>query len=583
LAPQEATGNWGKVEGVDILGGHGIHAFKLHGVKERVRLGHVKVEGQPFDLALRAEIKEQSPNNWDVQVQARNAVPVARGDVLLATFYFRSETSRQESGEGETEFVFELARSPYSKSVAQYVRGGREWKKVYVPFVSKQDFAVGEAQAILRLGYAPEVFHVGGFTLNNFGKKLALADLPTNKMTYPGMEPDAPWRQEAAERIERLRKAELQVVVKDKSGRPVPGAKVRATLSKHSFMFGTCAPAARIVDPSQTKYQSIMTELFNSVTLENDLKWVALAGDWGASFTMNRTLAAVDWLHKHSMPVRGHVLVWPGWRNLPKYLRAYQKNPEQLRAEIRKHIQEVAGQVKGRVIHWDVVNEPFDNHDALDILGSEVMVDWFKLAHAADPKPKLFINDYAILSGGGGPTAHRDHYEKTIQMLIDQGAPLDGIGMQGHFGEALTPIPDLLSILDRFEKLGKPIFVTEYDIVLADEEVAGNYTRDFYTALFSHAAVGGIVMWGFWDESHWKGNAPLYRRDWSLKPAGQAYRDLILKTWRTNESGTTDANGVFATRGFLGTYALEVARGAHRTRATGTLKQDGAPLTVTLD
>ena len=66
-APLEPTGNWGKVEGVDVLGGRGIHAFQLHGAKERVRVGHIKVEGQPFHLALRAEILEQSPNIWDVQ------------------------------------------------------------------------------------------------------------------------------------------------------------------------------------------------------------------------------------------------------------------------------------------------------------------------------------------------------------------------------------------------------------------------------------------------------------------------------------------------------------------------------------
>ena len=50
-------------------------------------------------------------------------------------------------------------------------------------------------------------------------------------------------------------------------------------------------------------------------------------------------------------------------------------------------------------------------------------------------------------------------------------------------------------------------------------------------------------MWGFWDGAHWKNNAPLYRRDWSLKPAGAAYRDLVLKTWRTDASGKTGADG----------------------------------------
>ena len=75
------------------------------------------------------------------------------------------------------------------------------------------------------------------------------------------------------------------------------------------------------------------------------------------------------------------------------------------------------------ILAWDVVNEPFDNHDLLDLLGERVMVDWFAAARATDPAPKLFINDYAILSGGGGTTPHRDHYEKTIEKLIAAGHP----------------------------------------------------------------------------------------------------------------------------------------------------------------
>ena len=75
----------------------------------------------------------------------------------------------------------------------------------------------------------------------------------------------------------------------------------------------------------------------------------------------------------------------------------------------------------------------------------------------------------AAAYGGGGTTGHRDHYEKMIQLLVDQGAPLDGIGMQGHFGSSLTSPDDLMEILDRYAKFEKEIAVTEYDIVIEDE------------------------------------------------------------------------------------------------------------------
>jgi GH35 family endo-1,4-beta-xylanase len=583
-APTAPTGLYGKVAGVDLLGGKGISGFELFGQKERVNLTKVPVEGMPFKEAYRAQILSTPTNNWDVQLTAKTTTPVEKGDVLLATLYFRTEWAPQESGEGESEFVFELGKDPWTKSVTYPLRASRDWKQVHVPFVALGSHPAGEAQMVLRLGYAKEIVEFSAVTVENFGKKLALADLPVTRVTYKGMEPDAPWRQVAAASIEQHRKAPLTVTVTDASGKVVPEADVTVKLSEHAFGFGTCVPAGRILSstPADERFKTTLTELFNVATLENDLKWVPLAGEWGKSFTTANAVNAIDWLNSKGIDVRGHVLVWPGWHNLPKSLKNLEKDPAKLRTEIAQHIATVAGATKGKVVHWDVVNEPYDNHDLLDILGAEVMVDWFKSARAADPQAKLFINDYAILSGGGGTTPHRDHYEKTIRMLLDKGAPLDGIGMQGHFGNSLTSPADLKQLLDRFAQFKKPIWVTEYDVNLADEALAGSYTRDFYTTLFSHPAVAGIVMWGFWDGSHWKNNAPLYRRDWSLKPAGEAYRELVKKQWNTEQTLRTNGQGTVSLQGFLGSYDIVVTLKGQTKAAKATLVAGGSKVTVTL-
>jgi len=276
-------------------------------------------------------------------------------------------------------------------------------------------------------------------------------------------------------------------------------------------------------------------------------------------------------------------LVWPGWGHLPKYLYQYKDDPAQLRKEVQRHIRELVSTMEGSLVHWDVVNEPFDNYDILDTLGLEVMVDWFKEARASQPSSKLFINDYGILSGGGGNTPHRDHYEKTIQMLVEKGAPLDGIGMQGHFDGLLTGPEHILAILDRYAKYGMPIWATEYDLEINDEEVCGEFTRDFYTTLFSHPSVEGIMMWGFWDGSHWKNNAVMYRQDWSLKPAGEAIRELLLKTWWTDAQGMTDGEGTFNTRGFLGDYVIEVSVSGKTNLTNAQLKAKGTEIMVVIN
>jgi GH35 family endo-1,4-beta-xylanase len=250
---------------------------------------------------------------------------------------------------------------------------------------------------------------------------------------------------------------------------------------------------------------------------------------------------------------------------------------------VNEHVSELATALRGRLVHWDVLNEPFDNHDLMDLLGPDVMVEWFRTAHTADPGAKLFINDYGILAGGGGTTPHRDHYEKTIRFLVDKGAPFDGIGIQGHFGSALTGPEDVLKILDRYAKFGKQIWITEYDVDVDDEALAGEFTRDLYTTLFSHPAVGGILMWGFWDGAHWHNSAPLYRQDFSIKPAGQAYRKLVLEDFRTNTTGTTDASGTFKTRGFYGTYEVVVSAGGKTKTAQFSFDRAAKPVVVTLE
>ena len=179
------TGKYGQVKGVELVPG-GIRSFVAQGKTERVSLSMVSVEGQPFTEALRAEVKAKSGTVWDVQVQVPVAQPVAANDVILATFWAKTERSAAESAEGQTELVMELGREPWSKSVSYPLRAGSDWKQVFVRFKAQQAYAAGESQLIFRLGYEPQTILIGGVTVENFGKQLALADLPTTKITYPG-------------------------------------------------------------------------------------------------------------------------------------------------------------------------------------------------------------------------------------------------------------------------------------------------------------------------------------------------------------------------------------------------------------
>jgi GH35 family endo-1,4-beta-xylanase len=248
---------------------------------------------------------------------------------------------------------------------------------------------------------------------------------------------------------------------------------------------------------------------------------------------------------------------------------------------ITDHITETTTELKGRLIDWDVMNEPYSNHDFMDILGRQVMVDWFKTARAGDPTAKLYINDFDILAAD--EKEHRDHYAETIQYLIDQGAPLDGIGLQCHFPSRVTDIDELIKRLDRFAAFGKELEVTEFDISTSDEATQADYTRDFMTLAFSYPQMKAFLLWGFWQGAHWRPDGAMLRRDWSEKPNSKVWDDLVFNKWWTNANGTTNGQGTYVTRGFLGDYDIEVTSGGKTKTVQATLSKDGSKVECVLD
>lgn len=585
--------------GTSLLPERTLHAFVLEGVaKELATREVVDVAGQPFAQALRT-LRLPPNGSFTVQLNAKTIRPVAKNDVLLARFFVRARESRDETGEARTAFVFEKAGAPYTKSLYAPIRVGSTWRQYRLPFVSRADYAPGQAQINFPVGFNPQTIEIADLSLVNYGKAVKLQDLPHTRLGYAGQEPNAPWRVQASERIEKHRKADLTIRVVDARGKPVANAQIHARMKRHAFGFGSVVNGKFLWEPESPdnrRYRETFVKLFNNAVDEGDMKWPGFEGSGKA-----RSAKTLQWLKEHNIPLRGHVLVWPGWNWLPgKNETDIAKSPRGLRANyeakktrdgeavakawlrerINDHIREQATYFKGRLTDWDVVNEPYTNHDLMDILGDEAMVEWFKTARAADPNAKLYLNDFGILRDD---TAHQEHFYKTIQFLLDQGTPLDGIGEQSHMGSSLTPPERVLEILDRLARFNLPIQITEFDLEMPDEELQGEYLRDYMTVLFSHPAVTNVIMWGFWDGMHWKQNAPLFRRDWSLKPGGQAWIDLVFKHWWTDARGRTNAQGTHNLRGFLGDYEITVTQGAQTKTAPYTLAKNREPLTIVLN
>jgi len=75
----------------------------------------------------------------------------------------------------------------------------------------------------------------------------------------------------------------------------------------------------------------------------------------------------------------------------------------------------------------------------------------------------------------------------------------------------------------------------------------------------------------------------MLRRDWSVKPNGEVYKDLVFKRWWTNTDGKTGAQGTYATRAFLGDYEIEVKAGGKSKTVRASLSKEGAKVEFVLD
>jgi len=398
------------------------------------------------------------------------------------------------------------------------------------------------------------VLEIGGLNIVNYGPSANVKALALPAYPYEGFNAKA-WRPAALERIEKHRKGDAVVVIRDDTGHPLPNADVEVRMKSHQFGFGTAVQSSFLLaaDAGTSPYRETFLQNFNRATPENDLKW----GEWLSN--RDRALRGLEWLKINGIKqVRGHNLIWPEWQYLPEYLRGFASNPSGLEAELERHIADQAGATSGKLSEWDVLNEPVTNTTLQKILGPQAMASWFKAARRADPSAKLYVNDYNLLEGGGFDTPHQAGLDTVLRQLDDTGAGYEGIGLQAHMQWQLTEPSHLYDILSRYAAYKRDIQVTEFDIDVEDPDLQAEYLNDFLTTAFSHPGVSGVTLWGFWEGAHFRPNAALWRRDWSMKPAARVWRDLVYNQWSTNLTSKTDSAGAVRFRGFGGSYEVVI-------------------------
>ena len=581
--PPEADGpEFAGVRGVSMLGATPLDSLKPFRNLDKFKATRFQPEaGAPCKDAIRVEILDYVPAIWDMQLRATVQTEIKKGDVIRLSYWIRG--IQVESEFAETLFLnaMQLDRAPWSKvfELKPRARIGKGWIPVQRVFVSPVSIPAGKAAFSFQFGTDKQIFEIGGLELHTYGKRLTKEDIPSIKPDlYEGHEEDAPWRAAAQARIEKIRKGDMTLVVRDENGKAIENARVRVEMKRHAFGWGSALYVWNYFGDSANarRYRETFLELFNLMVPENGLKW----SSWDNDRNREETQKMVDWALRNGCEVRGHTLVWPSFRRNPPEIKEFKEQPEKLRAAIDAHIRDIATTMRGKIRAWDVMNEPTTNHEFMDLLGEAEIGRWWKLARECDPQAQLFLNENQILA-----ETKLKSLEQYLDKILLYGGELGGIGVQGHMGVGTASPERILAIFDRlWGRYHVPISITELDVLSDNPEHQAMYLRDVLTAAFSHPACDSVTFWGFWDGRHWLKNCPLYREDWTPKPGLDVYKKLVFGDWWTRGELLTDTRGVASLRAFFGDYevTVEVPGKAPVTQKVGFRKASAEPIVLTV-
>ncbi len=297
------------------------------------------------------------------------------------------------------------------------------------------------------------------------------------------------------------------------------------------------------------EYRGVLAKHFNSVTPENHLKWDFVHPERN-KYRFGPADAIVRFAQQNGQKVRGHTLLWhsqnPDWLTKGKFSR------KELRNILKEHITKVVGRYRGKIDQWDVANEIFDDNGKLrtkeniwlKTFGPSIIADAFRWAHQADPKAKLFFNDY----GAEGINKRSDAYLKFMKELRKKGVPVHGFGVQGHLSLAYPFPGDMAKNLKRFSDAGFEVAVTEVDVRIplnggdateAQLKTQADYYRRALEACLSVKSCNSFTLWGTTNKYSWvpvffpdEGEATIFWDDFSPKPAYTALQEALAKARR---------------------------------------------------
>ena len=323
---------------------------------------------------------------------------------------------------------------------------------------------------------------------------------------------------------------------------------------KDYFLIGVAVNQRNVTNAQQ---QALVRQEFNSMTAENDMKPEPTEPREG-QFQWDGADRIANFARQSGIKMRGHCLMWHN--QVGRWMLEDNPTKEVFYARMKRHIQAVVSRYKDIVYCWDVVNEaitddpnakdPYRQSPMYKLCGDEFIVKAFQYAREADPKALLFYNDYNECD----PVKSQRIFDM-VKKLKSQGAPIDGIGMQGHYNIYGPTEQDVDKALQLYRQVVKHIHVTELDIRVNEEmggqlqfsrdgatvtdsvkqHLADQYARVFRAFRKHKDVIDCVTFWNLGDRDSWVGvnNYPLpFDADYKPKMAYDYIRQMKAPLWQ---------------------------------------------------
>ncbi|WP_427451541.1 carbohydrate binding domain-containing protein [Litorimonas sp. WD9-15] len=130
----------------------------------------VKSEGAPGGMAYQVRVKKAKRNAWDTATRIPMTENVEKGDVILMSFWARTEKPPKGSETGDILVAIQRNVEPYDSILEKRFDLGTEWKLHHISGTASRDYSAEKSQIVFNLAKAKQTLEFGQFYVMNLGE-----------------------------------------------------------------------------------------------------------------------------------------------------------------------------------------------------------------------------------------------------------------------------------------------------------------------------------------------------------------------------------------------------------------------------